>query len=400
MSRNATASWSGYSHQGKVALLIALRKINTLHANGGNLNDYILECENHEDASIKYHANILEAHQVKAKNGSTTIGAYTDALLLFTDGNQKFLHTTCEVTNWNTLTAAQNPNGVVRYSYQNGVLHCPLISITGYIDQEIAILLRNENHPQTENVPFRDIAMWDFLSRLDDRIRYEHAFKDQANYDISFSLEDVKQIILAPVAPAAARLVAIRQRLYQTFELFISDLDEGNIPITPQHEEAVTNALKKIYNLNDEKFQQFLRNINPHTSGGVRVETQILTDNFFVTDTFYSTFLGVLIKVTGAEYNLDDKCIPSYFRADSYLLTAISSQPERIKFFARKILDNQDVDFSAYEKDFLVTQHYSGTLSSHTSPIIRGDEDNRFMKMKDMKFINVQDAVLKLNEQP
>ncbi len=400
MSRNATASWSGYSHQGKIALLIALRKINSLHGTPVNLNDYWLECEAHEDASIRLGSAILEAHQVKAKNGSTTISAYTDALKIFEDGEVKYLHTTCEITNWNDLEAHENPYGVVRYLYMDEVNYCPLTSIIGYLDSDVATLLRNEDHDQSENEPHRKTAIEAFLSSLDDKIRHEHALRGQADYNISFSLEDVRQVILNPATPAAARLVAIRQRLYQTFEYFVSELDNEEIEVEEAHEAAVTDALVKIYRLNDTDFQQFLRNINPHTSGGVRLETQIVPDDFFVRDNFYSTFLWALVYINGARYNLDDKLIPSYFKKSSYLLTSIVGVANMIRRHTKSILDNTDIDFSAYEKDFLVTQHYEGSLSAILSPLIREGDEKRFMKMKDLKFIKIQDAIDTLNEAP
>lgn len=398
MSRNATASWSGYSHQGKIALLIALRKINSLHGRHVDLNDYWLECEAHEDASLRLGAEILEAHQVKAKNGSTTKGAYTDALKLFTDGNEKYLHTTCEITNWDELEPHENPYGVVRYPYRDEINYCPLTSILGYLDADVATLLRNENHDQSENEPYRTTAIQEFLTLLDDKIRYEHAFKAQDDYDISFTLENVRQAILNPETPAAARMVAIRQRLYQTFEEFIEELNNDGIPIENAHEAAVTDALIKIYRLNDVDFLQFLRNINPHTSGGIKFETQIVPDDFFVKDNFYSTFLWALIFITGSKYNLDGKLIPSYFKKSSFLLTSIVGVKPKMRCHAQNILENTDVDFSAYEQDFLITQYYEGSLSSILSPQIREQDEKRFMKMKDLKFIKIQDAIDTLNE--
>ena len=65
--RNATASWSGFSHQGQVGLLIAIRK---MRENGIDLTNHYLEYEKKEDVAICQRTNgitqYLSVHQVKA----------------------------------------------------------------------------------------------------------------------------------------------------------------------------------------------------------------------------------------------------------------------------------------------------------------------------------------------
>ena len=51
--RNATGSWSGYLHQGKVGLLIGLQKMNELIEKENDLSDWIIEYESAEDFDIK-----------------------------------------------------------------------------------------------------------------------------------------------------------------------------------------------------------------------------------------------------------------------------------------------------------------------------------------------------------
>ena len=75
MSRNATASWSGYSHQGNVGLLITLRKIRTLGGDG--LEGFHIEYETQEDVKLVRAAEVIEVHQVKAHVNGDTIGVYT-----------------------------------------------------------------------------------------------------------------------------------------------------------------------------------------------------------------------------------------------------------------------------------------------------------------------------------
>src|SRR6476661_9878610 len=52
MSRNATASWSGYAHQGKIGLLVAIRKLISLHGSDSDLSTFQIKYETQEDVSL------------------------------------------------------------------------------------------------------------------------------------------------------------------------------------------------------------------------------------------------------------------------------------------------------------------------------------------------------------
>lgn len=88
---DATNSWNGYNHQGKIALWYAIREINNLivedfskSQNRQILEKYFLEIEYMEDFSIgeKIEGNLRyhSVHQVKDRD-DTIIGAYESALL-------------------------------------------------------------------------------------------------------------------------------------------------------------------------------------------------------------------------------------------------------------------------------------------------------------------------------
>jgi len=103
---DATASWSGYTYQGKVAIYITLKKINYLRSlnHGKSIENYYLELEWMEDFSILYKidegALMYESiHQVKARKNEN-ISAYSTALIkllqkIEADANiqNAFLHT-------------------------------------------------------------------------------------------------------------------------------------------------------------------------------------------------------------------------------------------------------------------------------------------------------------------
>lgn len=103
---DATASWSGYSYQGKVAIYITLKKINEIRTQNPdcNMDGYCLELEWIEDFAVlrKNESSELvyeSIHQVKARKDKN-LSAYSSALIKLLqkiDANKEiekaFLHT-------------------------------------------------------------------------------------------------------------------------------------------------------------------------------------------------------------------------------------------------------------------------------------------------------------------
>ena len=79
-NRNATPSWSGYIHQGKVGFLVALRQLREcIENNIENLEDYAIRYENAEDFDIVGDDDqVLSRHQVKAYVNGNEREDYSD----------------------------------------------------------------------------------------------------------------------------------------------------------------------------------------------------------------------------------------------------------------------------------------------------------------------------------
>ncbi len=398
MSRNATASWSGYNHQGKIGLLVALRKINSLHGTNPDLAEYGIEYETQEDVKIQHLGAIQEVHQVKALTDSTTIGSYTAALAAFEAcPNLNYLHSICEIHNWGNLTPGQNPHNVQQYPYSNALNYCHLNDIFDYLDTEIFTFLTNADHPQRTNEGWRANCYQEFLATLDEKIRFEHANNPQVDYRVSFTLAEIAEIMANPPAKNKSKLWEIRKKIYSKYIQFIDDLDLNEYEnITPAHESRIGEIIGEIYGLADDQFIRFLCNINPHSSGTEKFGSCVTTDNFFSEDTFYGTFLQVLISVTQSNYILDPRAVPSYFKTSSYLITSIQSIERNKKFHAMEILDNPVVNFAGYENDYIINQSYDGSLREAAQRLIPTNP-TRFSNKKDMKFISLNDAVHLLN---
>lgn len=95
-NRNATPSWSGYIHQGKVGFLVALRQLREcIENNIENLEDYAIRYENAEDFDIIVGDDnqVLSRHQVKAYVDGKEREDYSDLFNIqtrkFEDGKEK-----------------------------------------------------------------------------------------------------------------------------------------------------------------------------------------------------------------------------------------------------------------------------------------------------------------------
>lgn len=397
MSRNATSSWSGYSHQGMVGLLIAVKKLTALRGQIVDLSHYKIEYERQEDVALRNNIEVLEVHQVKAKRTASTIGHYTDALEIFAGcAHDNYLHTICEVTNWGNLTEQQNPVGVLLYPYTNVRHYCPLDEMENMVDAAIFTFLTDELHPQCNNESWRRQVRNEFLGLLDDKIRYEHHHHTQADYNITFLLSEIKEILMNAPTKSSSKIWEIRKKIYATYLEYLRDLDNTTINITPDHETVVELFIRNIYGLSDELLVQFLCNINPHTSGRESFSQCETTDGFFVQAQFYDTFLHTVIQISQTSAALDKTAIPFYNKNKHYLISAIHSAEHTKAKFSMAILDNKYVDFSAYENDLIINQNYDGYLNDAANKIIQKDARN-FTSKNNLEFITVENAVIELN---
>ncbi|MCK5345695.1 MAG: hypothetical protein KAR20_19935 [Candidatus Heimdallarchaeota archaeon] len=82
MAHDASATWSGFNYQGKVAIFYALSLINEGLDEDieFDFSTYELILENHEDFEIKKDGVLMSVHQVKAYNASS-YSNYNNALI-------------------------------------------------------------------------------------------------------------------------------------------------------------------------------------------------------------------------------------------------------------------------------------------------------------------------------
>lgn len=397
MSRNATASWSGYAHQGKIGLLVAIRKLISLHGSDSDLATYQIKYETQEDVSLIENGIPTQIHQVKAYTSGSTIGNYTEALTAFeTCIGDNYLHSICEITNWANLTATQNPGGVIRYPYSLAINYCSLDDIDDTIDSDIFSLLDLLVHPERNNEMWRKEVFYNFLGTLDEKIRVEHSTKAQANYDISFTLREISEIIIERTQRRSGILGSIKQIVFQAYLEFLFDLDNGNIVLSQDKELLISNCIKNIYGLADKEFEQFLRDINPHTTHGISFEQCITTDSYFSKENFQAVFIECIKEVNNCDFLLLASKPPHFFKGKYYLLTSINSPEVHLKKCARQILLNDKVNFTSYETDFIINESHTGELGTIVS-VLNDYDPNKFFAKKNMSFVKKQDVIPLLN---
>lgn len=391
-NRNATASWSGYSHQGKVGIYIALRTINDLK--GGINDDLILDYERQEDVRLQQDGQTLQVHQIKAYRGKDTYGPYTNALKRFeTCEGDNFLHTIEDIRNWNLVTGKQNPKNVERYQYSNGNFYCGLDEISDLIIDQVQTLLRFIDHDEAQNLGYANIIKNKLLGELDHVLRLAHHNRD--NYP-HFTLGRINEIVTTNPDINKSKLCSIRKRFYSEYERYIADLEVLGYEIGDDHLYKMREIISKIYCLEDDEFEQFLRNMNPYTTSGKFISDSLTTDDFFSRSSFLNVFMEVLQDVTNSLLELDTYFIPKYYKKEKHVLTSIDESNRRQKIVAREIVKNSDIDFSKYEADYLITEELEGSIIEDANLLVDTDS-GKFNNPKNLKFINKKSAINKLN---
>ncbi|MBD1422317.1 ABC-three component system protein [Sphingobacterium chuzhouense] len=395
-SRNATASWSGYAHQGKIGLLIALKKI--IDLNCENLVDYQVEQETQEDVCLKCGTIIHEVHQVKAYMSTNAINSYKKALQEFEPGSSNYLHTILELQDWETLTAEENPYNVQRYSYSPGKNFCGLDQIEEIILSEISSVLKingNENH---ENEDWCRNGYHEYLALLDSRIREQHQYGTKKTYCISIGLDEILQIIDSPPTRSKTVSCAIRSAIYNIYVDFVDKLENNQYPrMLDSHEKIVADVIKMFCCLNDDDLEEFLCQIFPSSTKGKRLASSVLTDDFFIGKDFATTFLKTLIDIYSVMPTIEGGTYPHYKVDKNYLITALQQQPDYLVIVAKNILENDKLNTARYEADYIINENFEGKLSDYAPKNI--PRKNGIINQNDLEFITRIEATNKLNTQ-
>lgn len=393
-NRNATSSWSGYSHQGKIGLVLILREIDKkLLVNEEDLIDWYAEFESAEDIDIKCSNNVITRHQVKAYKNGNTLKSYEDVLNIqeynFKDGKKKlvtkgfrirafdelakplsieveeesrYLHTICEVTgfgyskeNYEAMKGkpifVENPNNVKLYQYPNGNFFCNISEndkCKEFCMDLIKIILVKRNHLFKDNNLQHEFIFYELLNALDQEIHKKHL---NGGYPTLGFLQ-VLEIITSVEKHEKENLIAVRYLFAKTWEEFLLHIDESELDYEDEHLKQVEIIMQELFRLSDQEFVQFIFDINPDKNIPWDATLECVTSFLKVDDLKYM-FFECLMKVRSLEFNISQR---SYMKDGGYCLTLISGSRSAVNTIMNKIITNRNITKVIFEKKYLVNR--------------------------------------------
>lgn len=409
-NQNATASWSGYSHQGQVGLLVAIKKIIELLASDGErLTDYHVEFEIEEDAAI-YKLNdgtkeYLSIHQVKAKysSGSEKVGKYKEALKNFSQTScpEKYLHTSKEIENWDKETF-DNPQSVLRYEYESGKNYCDTSSIDGYLNIEISRIVGENETGRIQT------ALHRISNNLDQRIRKEHQEKKGVKKEMKvvFGLDKLYSLILDNSDFDQRLLCALRRKLVKYYYEFFRDIvfDQDGLDYKNDPPKSFTDISNQIFSLDDDSFGEFL-NLLDLSKDQDDFDVYSLNRDGLI-DVFYLTLFNACCA--NVDSKLKNESVHYGLENDSFqrVITAINSSKNREGRIAENYLRNWRFNILRWEPHYIINKEIKGRLIEKAPDIKprtigiseKGEKDAFMRHANESAFITINDAKDELND--
>lgn len=409
--RNATASWSGYLHQGKVGLLVALRKINELLSPCPDelscLDDWYIEYETVEDFDIRNKDSVDSRHQVKANvNTSGKKSKYKDALNKFdikdVPTEQCFLHVVEEILDWDSsgTSIEEAKSCICTYKYPDKNLYCPLPKedndpLASFIIDEISSINGRKD------TDFNQMIYNYLVQTLDEKIRVEHSKKtDRPGYQCKPQLElkDIYRRCKEENPFVNAEKNKLRESFsnaWTDYKLKLSDSGE-EIPM----ESEIDQIIEEMYCYDWDDFKNLIQEIHPHKNpfGTINIagfEQVFLDCLFYINANFCKKTIG---------YRKDGK---------SYRLTTIVDEDKCMPAVAKYIFENPRLTSLFFEKDYLINKETSedfpevltrapdySSLRTEEGNINWSsvDDGDLFHSTKRLKFLSKEDAKEKLND--
>lgn len=392
-NRNATSSWSGYIHQGKVGFLVALRQLRRCIETGVSYEEYSIRYENAEDFDIiDNNGQVLSRHQVKAYTNGNEREAYSDLFNIqtrkFEDGKEKidtkgfqihefdgsgkavrevvrsdcrFLHVIVDVPDFklskddylgkysDRTKYTDNDSCVSLYAYNQteNLFYCPVSQedsndkIRDYCTAEIKEILKLKGNPLNDSIShLKQVYLRYVGSLLDHSIGQAHS--ESGFPEISFG--EILSIIEKETPKD--EVYEMKNNLTYRWEKYrrdyVSDIEEEDIKLMDE----INNQL---LSLSKDEFYEFVRMMLPHENSDENFLE--LFRNAPMEDIFYV----LLEKIKGFSFKaysyLDDN-------EKSYRTSLISTQdrPGRIAKIIQEIIGNSEFLKATFNHDFLINR--------------------------------------------
>lgn len=392
-NRNATASWSGYSHQGQVGLLVALKK---MQEPAIDITVHFLEYETREDVAIYKQENggdkeYLSVHQVKAYySGNNGSKVRYDGVLngTFEVCGSDFLHTIAAITDWETSTTT-NANSVNRYTYANNIFHCDTTEIESYLKVELKNILGDNDGAVTT-------ALQRLTYLLDCKIREEHVKAEKALFDISFSLQQISDVVRDTSDFQATNIYSVRKDFYELYceKVKSSDYDE-------EHLKRINDTIiDPIYRLSDDEFILFLQRLNFDEKPERLNSAHFIFNQHGLRYVFFQSLMEILLVAPKVEEN--SVKYQKGGNPEIFLVTTITQKQADAASVVENIIKNVDSQNILWDNYSLINDDISGTLTELNPNIMNvaseEEQKNKFMSYSsNNKLVKVNEAKSTLN---
>lgn len=391
--RNATPSWSGYLHQGKVGILVAIKSIETSYTTDNatfreNIKHLRLAYEYHEDFVILNDDKIISTHQVKAKvaAGSDKKSAYGSALRDFDIStspiDQRFLHVAVEIKDWDT-SATPNIHNVQLYEYANARRYS---SLTDNCVKSEAISYMQKIQPlrPTEEL---ELIYYEILALLLDKVKECHALNNHSHPIITF--EEIVNCIENPIIDSVkfvcdinrlkSLMVHILNQVEQDFEI-IND-DKGVAW------DQATEVVEQLCKLDGIEFLKTLALLHPD-------DPDFINSKNLKSDGFKNVFIEIIRNAPS--YKIKDN---GYTKGgENYFLSNISEVAKFATPTAMRILSNTNNTKLLFEGKNIVTKELDGSFVSLVGADNSEPSDQNIIKPEMLKFVTVENTLAHLNE--
>ncbi|MDI3091479.1 hypothetical protein QJ133_10090 [Priestia megaterium] len=430
---DATPTWSGYNHQGKVALLIALDVI----LNEGIKSEqeaipYSLELEWVEDVAIKKNNEYIAIHQVKAYKNQN-ISNYGDAIWMLLGKAhllkipKAYLHTILSVevnfldikdinlkdkneeyrTTLNDKNVAEQTfEKFATYLYSSDRSYCPLEDIDVLIQERICTFINSvDNVVNTEKqIKFTYLNL---LEQIHENVLKRHSKiqagivkqNDQNRLDIdSIEFSEIVRILIKNYEDSSNSYYTytLKQLLSQYTDEFLGQLYEEQVPV-----DIVTifkHVIDTILSLDHEEFLLFCKKISPHTN--VKKLNVNEFHSLLPADGIYDSLFKI-IKTLARKPETRDNDIRYALSEKIYMPTAIHASQDQGQRIARGILNNDSMLELLFSIDTMISERINiPSIGVHAQKVMEisaevlgeegiPEEENKFIKIKKIRIIDV-----------
>ncbi|MGN7894251.1 ABC-three component system protein [Bacillus sp. 22475] len=439
---DATPTWSGFNHQGQVALLIALDLINEKNIiSFEEASPYKLELEWIEDIAIKKNEEYVSIHQVKAYK-SNNLSLYSDAIWMLLGKSYHFniqnsyLHTVMAVThdseNIKALEAGDKStcykevilqNNVfdevhskfASYSYEGEKNYCELTEIDGLIKKRIGEYINKlENVPKTStqiDITYLLLSELIHINVLKRHSKIQQGLVTQNNQSrtdidcVAFS--DILAVLFENYEESSGEyyIQELKKIFCGSAEEFLVDLNEQES--TKEEIESFLLIVNYISALEKDDFLLFCKMISPNEK--VNVLNLSSCHTLLPKYGLYDSFFNAINTIKRApekdrneiKYILDNKI---------YLPTAINASDRQARNIARKILNNETMLDYLFHIDTMISERIEMESIAHfaekineISPSEMGEvdvnnrEEDRITRMKKIRMVTINTSKEELN---